>query len=323
MRVAEWSPSYERLMDWLEKSADLKRDLEALPTTETLRERLEQGQGLTSPGALGAGRLRQDRTRHGAAGQRPRRRPVVPRDPPGLLPEAAAGTVRRRTGHPPAAPGDHRDRRGQRHDQHGRHHLRVPGHGGDLGHARPPSPRRSSRSARSTNWTSWSANSTSCRRPSRPSTGAPSTWTSAGCWTAPSAGSSARATPSRPIAEIVAEFKPLMDPMRARLLDYLRGDDRARVAEWLEKARGWDLPEDLAPPLGGAVRELRAAGHRQDRPRQPGARGKHRPRLLHGVQPLPRRFPARTHHQAAAGRTAGRRWPARRCATTCTPPSRT
>ncbi|WP_426715317.1 hypothetical protein, partial [Campylobacter coli] len=51
---------------------------------------------------------------------------------------------------------------------------------------------------------------------------------------------------SRPIAEIVGEFKPLMDPMRARLLDYLRGDDRARVAEWLEKARGWDLPEDLA-----------------------------------------------------------------------------
>ncbi len=48
-RVADWSPSYERLMDWLEKSADLKRDLEALPTTETLRSRLEQGQGLTSP----------------------------------------------------------------------------------------------------------------------------------------------------------------------------------------------------------------------------------------------------------------------------------
>src|SRR5690349_2803475 len=49
MRVSEWSPSYERLMDWLEKSADLKRDLEALPTTATLRERLETGQGLTSP----------------------------------------------------------------------------------------------------------------------------------------------------------------------------------------------------------------------------------------------------------------------------------
>jgi glutamate dehydrogenase len=49
VRVTSWSPSYERLMDWLEASGDLKRDLEALPTTATLRERLEQGQGLTSP----------------------------------------------------------------------------------------------------------------------------------------------------------------------------------------------------------------------------------------------------------------------------------
>ncbi|TFD09043.1 NAD-glutamate dehydrogenase [Cryobacterium sp. TMT1-21] len=48
-KVASWSPSYERLMDWLEASGDLKRDLEALPTTSTLRERLETGQGLTSP----------------------------------------------------------------------------------------------------------------------------------------------------------------------------------------------------------------------------------------------------------------------------------
>ena len=49
VRVAAWSPSYERLMDSMEASGDLKRDLEALPTTATLRERLEQGQGLTSP----------------------------------------------------------------------------------------------------------------------------------------------------------------------------------------------------------------------------------------------------------------------------------
>ncbi|MGV8897153.1 MAG: NAD-glutamate dehydrogenase [Rhodoglobus sp.] len=48
-RVNSWSPSYERLMDSMEASGDLKRDLEALPTTATLRERLENGQGLTSP----------------------------------------------------------------------------------------------------------------------------------------------------------------------------------------------------------------------------------------------------------------------------------
>ncbi|MHA7220029.1 NAD-glutamate dehydrogenase [Arthrobacter sp. MDT1-48-3] len=48
-RVIEWSPSYERMMDWLEKKADLDRDLEALPSTAELRRRLDAGQGLTSP----------------------------------------------------------------------------------------------------------------------------------------------------------------------------------------------------------------------------------------------------------------------------------
>ncbi|TDW29333.1 NAD-glutamate dehydrogenase [Cryobacterium psychrophilum] len=47
--VNNWSPSYERLMNWLESAGDLQRELEALPTTATLRERLDQGQGLTSP----------------------------------------------------------------------------------------------------------------------------------------------------------------------------------------------------------------------------------------------------------------------------------
>ncbi|WP_081738112.1 NAD-glutamate dehydrogenase, partial [Arthrobacter sp. H41] len=48
-RVVEWSPSFERLMDWLEQKADLDRTLEALPTTAELHARLETGQGLTSP----------------------------------------------------------------------------------------------------------------------------------------------------------------------------------------------------------------------------------------------------------------------------------
>ncbi|BCT76784.1 NAD-glutamate dehydrogenase [Sinomonas cyclohexanicum] len=48
-RVVEASPSYERLMDWLEEEADLNRELEALPTTAQLHKRLEQGQGLTAP----------------------------------------------------------------------------------------------------------------------------------------------------------------------------------------------------------------------------------------------------------------------------------
>ena len=90
-----------------------------------------------------------------------------------------------------------------------------------------------------------------------------------------------------------------MDPMRARLLDYLRGDDRARVAEWLEKARGWDLPEDLAHRWAElfesfVLLDIAKIVHVSQEPVE-----RHRPRLLHGVQPLPRRFPARTHHQAA------------------------
>jgi glutamate dehydrogenase len=48
-RVVEWSPSFERLMDWLEEEADLDRSLESLPTTAQLHKRLEQGQGLTAP----------------------------------------------------------------------------------------------------------------------------------------------------------------------------------------------------------------------------------------------------------------------------------
>ncbi|MDJ0316494.1 NAD-glutamate dehydrogenase [Arthrobacter antibioticus] len=48
-RVVEWSPSYERFMDWLEEHADLNRELEALPSNAELQERLSAGQGLTSP----------------------------------------------------------------------------------------------------------------------------------------------------------------------------------------------------------------------------------------------------------------------------------
>ncbi len=48
-RVVEWSPSYERFMDWLEEHGDLDRAIEALPTNDELHERLQGGQGLTSP----------------------------------------------------------------------------------------------------------------------------------------------------------------------------------------------------------------------------------------------------------------------------------
>ncbi|MFF2299337.1 NAD-glutamate dehydrogenase [Arthrobacter sp. NPDC058127] len=47
--VLNWSPGFERAMDWLERAAGLDRVLEALPTTDQLHERLQAGKGLTSP----------------------------------------------------------------------------------------------------------------------------------------------------------------------------------------------------------------------------------------------------------------------------------
>ena len=47
--VLNWSPGFERTMDWLESTTDLDRNLEGLPSTEDLHARLQQGAGLTSP----------------------------------------------------------------------------------------------------------------------------------------------------------------------------------------------------------------------------------------------------------------------------------
>lgn len=47
--VREWSPGFERTMDWLENASELDREQEGLPGTEQLRERLRTGKGLTSP----------------------------------------------------------------------------------------------------------------------------------------------------------------------------------------------------------------------------------------------------------------------------------
>ncbi|MEV7605663.1 NAD-glutamate dehydrogenase [Paenarthrobacter sp. NPDC089322] len=47
--VVELSPGFERMMDWLEDVAEVDRNLEGLPSTEELHERLRAGIGLTSP----------------------------------------------------------------------------------------------------------------------------------------------------------------------------------------------------------------------------------------------------------------------------------
>lgn len=48
-RAVEWTPSYQRFMNWLEEHAGLDRELEALPSNAELDERVAAGQGLTSP----------------------------------------------------------------------------------------------------------------------------------------------------------------------------------------------------------------------------------------------------------------------------------
>ncbi|WP_144671024.1 NAD-glutamate dehydrogenase [Arthrobacter sp. U41] len=245
MRVSEWSPSYERLMDWLEKNAGLKRDLEALPTTETLHERLEQGQGLTSPelsvlaayakielaSALRDSDLADDpwfrdtlrayfpqqlQDRFDAdLDTHPLRREiiatVVANDMINMGGITFAFRAMEETSATEAAVAKAFVALREVYELD----IMV----GELNELPASFPTEH-----------WSTVHLDIRR----------LLDRAVRWVL------SQGNAARPIAEIVGEFKPLMDPMRARLLEYLRGDDRARVTEWLEKARGWELPEDLA-----------------------------------------------------------------------------
>ena len=244
-KVAEWSPSYERLMDWLEKSADLKRDLEALPSTESLRERLQQGQGLTSPelsvlaayakieltSALRDSKLADDpwfrqtlrdyfplqlRERFDEElDTHPLRREiiatVVANDIINLGGITFAFRVMEETSASEVAVAKAFVAL--------REIYELDSMVGELNSLPASFPTEH-----------WSAVHLDIRR----------LLDRAVRWLL------TQGTISQPIADVVAEFKPLMDPMRARLLDYLRGDDRERVAGWLETAREWELPEGLA-----------------------------------------------------------------------------
>ena len=244
-RVAEWSPSYERLMDWLEKSADLNRDLEALPSTETLRERLQQGQGLTSPelsvlaayakielaSALRDSELADDPWFRGTLRSyfphqlcerfdaeldtHPLRREinatVVANDMINLGGITFAFRVMEETSASEVAVAKAFVAL--------REVYELDAMVSELNSLPASFPTEH-----------WSAVHLDIRR----------LLDRAVRWLL------SQESVSRPIAEVVSEFKPLMDPMRARLLDYLRGDDRERVAAWLAKGREWQLPEDLA-----------------------------------------------------------------------------
>ncbi len=245
MRVSEWSPSYERLMDWLEKSADLKRDLEALPTTATLQDRLEQGQGLTSPElsvlaayakielttALRDSSLSEDpwfrETLRAYFPKQLRERFDAELDTHPLRREIIATVVAND----------------------------MINMGGITFAFRAMEETSATEAAVAKAFVAlrevYELDIMIAELNELPASFPTEHWSTvhldirrlldrAVRWVL------SQSNASRPIAETVAEFKPLMDPMRARLLDYLRGDDRARVTAWLERARGWELPEDLA-----------------------------------------------------------------------------
>ncbi|HJV97823.1 MAG TPA: NAD-glutamate dehydrogenase [Arthrobacter sp.] len=245
MRVDEWSPSYERLMDWLEKSADLKRELEALPTTETLRERLGQGQGLTSPElsvlaayakielatALRESDLADDpwfrRTLRAYFPQQLRERFDAELDTHPLRREIIATVVAND----------------------------MINMGGITFAFRTIEETSATEAAVAKAFVAlreiYELDVMVDELNSLPASFPTEHWSTvhldvrrlldrAVRWLVGQGGA------GRPIADVVAEFKPVMDPMRAHLLDYLRGDDRERVSAWLEEAREWKLPEGLA-----------------------------------------------------------------------------
>ncbi|MFJ4207177.1 NAD-glutamate dehydrogenase [Paenarthrobacter sp. NPDC089675] len=244
-RVAEWSPSYERLMDWLEKSADLKRDLEALPSTETLRQRLEQGQGLTSPelSVLAA----YAKIELGAA-----LRDSNLADDPWFK-----DTIRQ------YFPKQLREKFDAELDTHPlRREIIATVVANDIINLGGITFAFRAIEETSANEVAVAKAFVALREiydldsmvedlNALPASFPTEHWSEvhldirrlldrAVRWVL------GQGIASRPIAEVVDSFKPMMEPLRARLLDYLRGDDKTRITGWLEKARSWELPEHLA-----------------------------------------------------------------------------
>jgi glutamate dehydrogenase len=244
-RVAEWSPSYERLMDWLEKKADLNRELEALPTTAELKERLQQGQGLTSPelSVLAA----YAKIELASA----------------LLDSDLADDPWFRKTLRAYFPAQLRDRFDAELDTHPLRREIIAtvvandmiNLGGITFAFRTMEETSASEVAVAKAFVAlrevYGLDEMVEELNSLPASFPTEHWSTVHLDVRRLLDRAVRwllgqGSVSRPIADVVEEFKPLIDPMRARLLDYLRGDDRDRVAGWLDKAREWELPEGLA-----------------------------------------------------------------------------
>ncbi len=244
-RVADWSPSYERLMDWLEQHADLKRDLEALPTTASLRERLEQGQGLTSPelsvlaayakielaSVLGRSDLADDpwfqRTIREYFPQQLRERFDAELDSHPLRREIIATVVANDMINLGGITFAFRTM-----EETSANEIAVAKAFVALREVYELDSMVAELNALPASFPTehWSAVHLDIRR----------LLDRAVRWLL------TQGLAGKPIADIVASFKPMLDPMRSRVLEYLRGDDKERVQGWLERGLQWNLPEDLA-----------------------------------------------------------------------------
>jgi len=244
-RVLDWSPSFERLMDWLERHAELDRGLEFLPTTAELHERVEGGQGLTSPElSVLAAYAKIELSRELASSN--------------LADDPYFDKVLRRY-----FPRQLVERFG---DDLGMHPLRreiiatvvandMINMGGitfafrvmeetsvdEAGVARAFSALREiydldefveGLNALPASFPTeiWSTIHLDMRR----------LLDRAVRWYVNHVES------GTPVDEGIGTFKPLMDPLRSRLVDYLRGKDLERVREWREQADQWNLPETIA-----------------------------------------------------------------------------
>ena len=134
--VLDWSPGFERTMDWLENASDLDRRAGRTAGHRTAPCAAAERQRPHGTRTVRAGGVREDRTCQGAERKRRRRGSLVRTGAPQLLPASARGPLWPGAQCPPAAPADHLHRPGQRHDQPRRNHLRLPDHRGNHCHRR-------------------------------------------------------------------------------------------------------------------------------------------------------------------------------------------
>ena len=218
----------------------------------------------------------------------------------------------------PVAPGDHRHPGGERVRQHVGDHRVPPAVAGDRRHRRRTwSGRTWRRAGSSTSRTCWRAT------PSWTTSSTPSTQTRMRLETRTLVERATRwlvsnRRPPVDIAELVDYFAPGIAKLTVALPDLLRGRELALFEQRRQTLVDKGVGGGVRHPDRGAAPGVRRTGHRRDgqprRARRTGGRqGPLRPRGAAAARPVPG-----TDRRRCRGRTAGRRWRGRRCATTCT-----